>query len=93
MLKEVGQRISGALRDMDVVSRLGGDEFVVALLDIGLSEDAGSVAQKILDALAEPFFVENHELLLSASIGISIFPDDGRDARSEERRVGKECRL
>ncbi len=82
LLAEVGRRLSHALRKEDVVSRLGGDEFVIALFDINRREDAAAVARKALAALAEPFFVENHEILLSASVGISIFPDDGRDAET-----------
>ena len=79
VLQEVARRLSNTLRKEDVVSRLGGDEFVIALLDISRREHAGNVAQKLLAALAEPFFIEHHEILLSASIGISIFPEDGHD--------------
>lgn len=82
LLAEVGQRLSNALRKEDVVSRLGGDEFVIALFDINRREDAAIVARKALAALAEPFLVEQHEILLSASIGISVFPEDGRDAET-----------
>jgi len=82
LLAEVAKRLTGSLRKEDVVSRLGGDEFVVALFDINRRDDAAVVARKLLAALAEPFFVEKHEVLLSASIGISIFPEDGRDAET-----------
>jgi diguanylate cyclase (GGDEF)-like protein/PAS domain S-box-containing protein len=82
LLAEIGRRLSAALRKEDVVSRLGGDEFVIALFDINRRDDAAVVARKVLGVLAEPFFIEGHELLLSASIGISIFPDDGRDAET-----------
>lgn len=82
LLAEVGRRLAAALRKEDVVSRLGGDEFVIALFDINLRDDAAIVARKVLAALAEPFFIEGHEVLLSASIGISIFPEDGRDAET-----------
>lgn len=82
LLAEVGKRLAAALRKEDVVSRLGGDEFVLALFDISRREDAAIVARKVLAALAEPFFIEGHEVLLSASVGISIFPDDGRDAET-----------
>ena len=82
ILREVGRRLSSTLRTQDMVSRLGGDEFVIALPDIKRREHAGKVAQKLLAALAEPFFVEHHEVLLSASIGISIFPEDGRDTET-----------
>jgi diguanylate cyclase (GGDEF)-like protein/PAS domain S-box-containing protein len=82
ILKEVSRRLSMTLRDEDIISRLGGDEFVIALPDISRLEHAGHVAQKLLAALAEPFFVEQHEITLSASIGISIFPEDGRDTET-----------
>ncbi|MCP5268762.1 MAG: EAL domain-containing protein [Zoogloeaceae bacterium] len=82
LLAEVGRRLALALRKEDVVSRLGGDEFVIALFDINRREDAAVVSRKVLAALAEPFFVEGHEILISASIGISVFPDDGRDAET-----------
>jgi diguanylate cyclase (GGDEF)-like protein/PAS domain S-box-containing protein len=81
-LQEVGRRLSMTLRKEDIVSRLGGDEFVIALLDITRREHAGHVAQKLLASLAEPFFIEQHEVMLSASIGISIFPEDGRDTET-----------
>ncbi|HEX5804151.1 MAG TPA: EAL domain-containing protein [Azospira sp.] len=87
LLAEVARRLSGTLRKEDVVSRLGGDEFVVALFDIKRRDDAAVVARKLLAALAEPFFVEKHEVLLSASIGISVFPDDGRDAETLVRNA------
>jgi diguanylate cyclase (GGDEF)-like protein/PAS domain S-box-containing protein len=82
ILREVGRRLSDTLRNQDVVSRIGGDEFVIALPNISRREHAGHVAQKLLAALAEPFFVEHHEVLLSASIGISIFPEDGRNTET-----------
>ncbi len=82
VLREVGRRLAASLRKEDVVCRLGGDEFVVALLDISRREHAGLVAQKLLAALAEPILVDKHEVLLSASIGIATFPDDGRDSET-----------
>ncbi len=82
LLKEVAARLSAVLRGEDVIARLGGDEFVVALMDITKHEDASVVAQKILDSLSAPIMVEGHELLISASIGISVYPDDGDDAET-----------
>ena len=82
LLKEVARRLQAALREEDVVSRLGGDEFVVALFDISRREDATLVADKLLESLAEPYQVDRHEVLLTASIGIAIFPDDGREAET-----------
>ena len=74
------QRISEATRKGDTVARLGGDEFAVVLAHMQKPEDAGPVAQKIIDALSEPFRVGDHTLNISCSIGISIFPLDANDA-------------
>ena len=76
LLKEVAQRISGCVRDIDTVARLGGDEFTVILSEI---EDFGGiarVAQDILRSLAEPFQLDGEILYESASIGITLYPDD-----------------
>ncbi|WP_291994571.1 bifunctional diguanylate cyclase/phosphodiesterase [Candidatus Accumulibacter sp. ACC003] len=82
ILEEVARRLSTALREEDIVARLGGDEFAIALPEISRREHAGNVAKKVLAAVAQPFFLEGHEILLSASIGISIFPEDGRDSET-----------
>lgn len=82
LLREVAQRLTTALRREDVVARLGGDEFVIALFDIKEREHAGIVAQKLLDALGAPIQVGAHEVMISASIGIAIFPEDGRDSET-----------
>jgi len=79
LLKEAAQRFRTALRTEDVVARIGGDEFIVALFDITRREHAGIVAQKLLGALDDPFLIEDHELRVSASIGISVYPQDGFD--------------
>jgi len=62
------------------VARLGGDEFIILLPEIAQAEDANMVAKKILSALRKPFRIEGHEIFTSASIGISLYPDDGDDA-------------
>ncbi len=80
MLKLTAQRISDATRKGDTVARLGGDEFAVVLERMHKPEDAGQVAQKIIDALAAPYFVDGHALNISCSIGISVFPGDASDA-------------
>ncbi|MDD5384917.1 MAG: EAL domain-containing protein [Gallionella sp.] len=82
LLKEVARRLSASLRGEDIIARIGGDEFVVALVDIAKHEDASIVAQKILDNLSLPVMVEGHELQISASIGISVYPDNGDDAET-----------
>ena len=79
LLQQVGQRFRNALRNADVVARMGGDEFVAALFNISRREHAGYVAQKLLDALREPILLDGHELRVGASIGISVYPEDGLD--------------
>jgi diguanylate cyclase (GGDEF)-like protein/PAS domain S-box-containing protein len=79
LLKQVARRLEDTVRREDTVARLGGDEFTVLLHDIGCSDDAGRVAQKIMQQLAAPFRLENAELVVTASIGVSVFPRDGDD--------------
>ncbi len=80
LLKEVALRIKSVLREADMVSRLGGDEFLVILADFAAPEDAGKVAQKLLQAICAPIVLEGRELRANASIGISVFPRDGDEA-------------
>jgi diguanylate cyclase (GGDEF)-like protein/PAS domain S-box-containing protein len=78
LLVELAKRLSDALRDEDTVSRMGGDEFVLLLPETD-SNGAGQVAQKLLESIAQPFFLEGHELSVTASIGIALYPLDGSD--------------
>jgi len=80
VLIEVAKRIRSSLRDEDVVSRFGADEFYIALFDIRHRDDAAMVAQRVLEKINHPFTLGHEELLLNAHIGISVYPDDGRDA-------------
>lgn len=82
LLQSVAQRLVACVRQSDTISRQGGDEFVLLLPFIEHSEDAAFSAQKILTALAEPHHIELHSLHISASIGISVYPDDGQDAET-----------
>lgn len=79
LLKETARRFKAALRSMDVVGRLGGDEFVVMIEELKNEEHAAVVAQKLLDAATEPLKIMGEECKVTASIGISIYPRDGKD--------------
>ena len=79
ILKEVAQRISGCLVDGDTVARLGGDEFVILLTDIDRADRAVQVAQRIIEVLQTAFKSGGHELHITTSIGISLYPYDGED--------------
>ena len=79
LLKAAGERFRAALREDDTVARLGGDEFLILLADLHRVDDVYIVAQKILDALEQPFALEAREVHLNASIGISLYPQDGED--------------
>ncbi len=80
ILKLAANRLQGALRDGDMVARLGGDEFVVVLNAVRDADEVNYLAQAILRVLSEPFAVRQHEIYMTVSIGISVFPDDGEDA-------------
>jgi diguanylate cyclase (GGDEF)-like protein len=80
LLQSVAQRLLGCVRHSDTISRQGGDEFVVLLSHIKHAEDAALSAQKILAALTVPHLIDQIELHVSVSIGISTYPDDGQDA-------------
>lgn len=79
LLKEVAARIKSCLREGDTVARLGGDEFTLLLEDIRSAEYVGKVAEKVIDAMSKPYSIEATEVTISPSIGISLYPADGRD--------------
>jgi predicted signal transduction protein with EAL and GGDEF domain len=79
VLKEVAARLTRCVRGVDTVSRQGGDEFVVILADIGGADQAAHVAGSVMHAVSQAMKVGEHEITLSASIGISICPSDGDD--------------
>ena len=82
VLRAVAQRLRTCVRESDTVSRHGGDEFLILLSEVDHPDDAALIAQKIVASVAEPIIVDGHELALSASVGISIYPEDGQDAQS-----------
>jgi diguanylate cyclase (GGDEF)-like protein len=82
LLRAIARRLNNCVREEDTVARLGGDEFMVLLPRISGSADAGRVAKKIIDSLLDPVSCNGHELHITTSIGISIFPYDGTDAET-----------
>jgi diguanylate cyclase (GGDEF)-like protein/PAS domain S-box-containing protein len=94
LLRIVADLLVGRLRESDVVardsdgkphaliSRLGGDEFTILLEDLSDSSDASLVAERVLEAIARPVFIEGHEIRTTASVGIAIWPQDGADLES-----------
>ena len=80
LLKESAQRIKGCVRESDTVARLGGDEFTVIVAELDAPIKIQRIAQKILRTLSAPFYLEGEMAYVSASIGITLFPDDGTDS-------------
>lgn len=79
LLQETAQRLLACLRAVDTVARQGGDEFIVLLADLADPDDASRIAQTILEALIPAYWINGHEIVLSASIGIALYPDDGNE--------------
>lgn len=101
LLKIAGHRISEQVRNIDVVARIGGDEFVCLLVGLEHQNAIVPIVTKLKKALSEPFKIQNQRLSLSASIGISVFPEDGDDEKTllskadaamyQAKKVGKNC--
>jgi diguanylate cyclase (GGDEF)-like protein len=79
VLCEVGRRLTSCLRESDTVARVGGDEFTVLAHDISSSADADLVCRKILAALSQPMVLGERSIAITASAGVSIFPEHGKD--------------
>ncbi|GAA0181137.1 hypothetical protein SH2C18_37110 [Clostridium sediminicola] len=82
LLKEIANRLKNCVHSDDTVTRLGGDEFVILISRIIREEDVAKIANKILEAIRETIVINNHELYLTSSIGITIYPDGGNDYES-----------
>eukprot|EP01030_Chromulinospumella_sphaerica_P034644 gene34644-biopygen21381 len=79
LLKQVSKALQARLREGDTLARLGGDEFIVLLEDIDSQYGASQVAEKLVQMFEQPFVVAGHELFVTCSVGISLFPDDATD--------------
>ena len=78
-LKATAERLNAALRKGDTVARFGGDEFVLILPDPEVIEDAIQVVQKIVDSFCKPFLIDTYQLIVTTSIGVAVYPNDGTD--------------
>jgi len=77
LLQQVSQNLQECLRDGDTLARFGGDEFTLLMPEVDGKEDATVVAKKIIERLREPFVIEGHEIYVTVSVGISMYPQDG----------------
>lgn len=89
LLKRVSSRLKGLIKNKDMIARLGGDEFVIVLPNIKHPKEAIHTASRIIDALTKSFFLNNHEVFITTSIGISLYPLDGTDMETLLRNADK----
>ncbi|MFK7864470.1 MAG: EAL domain-containing protein [Pseudohongiellaceae bacterium] len=82
LLVSVAERLRQCVRETDLVARIGGDEFAITLLEMGSPTQVTRIVQNILESLQQPFFVESKEINISASIGISLYPESGEDVKT-----------
>lgn len=78
LLQAVSRRLKGCIREIDTLARLGGDEFIVTLVNLQEMLDVKSLANKVLKSLGKPFQIGEHELFVTTSVGISLYPNDGQ---------------
>ncbi|MFI3185548.1 MAG: EAL domain-containing protein [Methylococcaceae bacterium] len=80
LLQAVSERLKRSLRANDILARLGGDEFIVLLSDINHIDNVARIAQNTIDILTKPFSIEGNDMVVTASIGISVYPEDGENS-------------
>lgn len=82
LLQEVSVRLKDAIREGDTVARMGGDEFIIIIPGIRNPDNLGVLAQKIIDSLSSPYSINDNDVFIGASIGIAIYPNDGKEVKS-----------
>jgi diguanylate cyclase (GGDEF)-like protein/PAS domain S-box-containing protein len=88
MLQAIAQRLTSCVRESDTVARFGADEFAVLLMQLGRTQDAANTAKAIKQAVEQAFLIDGRELFISSSIGISVYPQDGRDTATLLKNAG-----
>ncbi len=88
MLQAIAQRLTSCVRESDTVARFGADEFAVLLMQLGRAQDAANTAKAIKQAVEQAFLIDGRELFISSSIGISLYPHDGRDTPTLLKSAG-----
>ena len=83
LLREVAERLRRSVRASDTVSRRGGDEFNILLTEIPHADDIITIAKKVVDSFSEPYVISGHEFNMSTSMGISIYPEDGKTMEAQ----------
>src|SRR5690606_21312001 len=79
LLVKIARRLERGVREDDTVARLGGDEFVVVLTDVEHYEDVRETAERLLEAIRQPLQFQGRQLVITCSLGMSVYPDDGLD--------------
>lgn len=92
LLVEVAERIRKKLRSKDLLARYGGDEFVIAMSALKHPKEAAQLAEELVDELEQPFLFEGEEVRISTSIGISLYPDDGKTGEELLQKAGQALR-
>ena len=87
LLKGVGDRLQELVRKGDTVARMGGDEFMILFPDVKQIDNGLALAKKIVESLREPFYIGEHKLSITASVGIAVYPDDGMDFETLKNRA------
>lgn len=87
VLRQLARRLQQCVRAADTVGRIGGDEFVVLMAELSESESIRALAEKLRESLRQPLVVDGHELAISCSIGVAVYPEDGTDALALIKRA------
>lgn len=89
LLIEAANRIKQSIRDQEIATRVSGDEFIIVLVELGNTEDACLIANKIIDNLSKTYAIGEHRINISLSIGISFYPNHGTDAEKIVKNADK----